>query len=150
MFAGSKDTTVHPSVMNDLHTYYQHFIGASNIKFVRNVPAEHAMPTDFFGNKCDFKGNPFINNCRFDAAGELLKFIYGPLNPKNTGGLDDRRFIEFDQSEFIGNPHQHSMADTGLIYVPASCANGQACRLHVVFHGCLQYPAFSQFERLRW
>ncbi|WP_157660753.1 PHA-depolymerase-like protein [Burkholderia ubonensis] len=132
--------------MNDLRTYYRHFISAANIKYVKNVPAEHAMPTDFFGNTCDFKGNPFINNCHFDASGELLKWIYGPLNPRNTGSLDDQRFIEFDQSEFIGNPRQHSMADTGWIYVPANCANGQACRLHVVFHGCLQYPAFSEGE----
>ncbi|WP_232429218.1 PHA-depolymerase-like protein [Burkholderia ubonensis] len=144
MFSGSQDSVVMQSVMNDLRTYYRHFISAANIKYVKNIRAEHAMPTDFFGNTCDFKGNPFINNCHFDASGELLKWIYGPLNPRNTGSLDDQRFIEFDQSEFIGNPRQHSMADTGWIYVPANCANGQACRLHVVFHGCFQYPAFSE------
>jgi hypothetical protein len=143
MFSGTMDSVVKQSVMNDLQTYYRHFISGSNIKYIENVAAEHAMPTDFFGNACTFKGDPFINNCHFDAAGDLLKWIYGPLNPMNTGVLDDQRFIEFDQSEFIANPHQHSMASTGWIYVPSNCANGQACRLHVVFHGCKQYPGYS-------
>ncbi|WP_232444252.1 PHA-depolymerase-like protein [Burkholderia ubonensis] len=143
MFSGTQDSVVHPSVMNDLQTYYRHFVNASNIRLVKNVPAEHAMPTDSFGNACNFKGNPYINDCRFDAAGQLLNWIYGSLNPRNAGSLDDRRFIEFDQSEFIGNPRQHSMADTGWVFVPANCVNGQRCRLHVVFHGCLQYPAYS-------
>src|SRR5260370_5389349 len=111
------DSVVKQSVMNDLQTYYRHFISGSNIKYIKNVAAEHAMPTDFFGNACTFKGDPFINNCHFDAAGDLLKWIYGPLNPINTGALDDQRFIEFDQSEFISTPHQHSMAKTAWSYL---------------------------------
>jgi hypothetical protein len=141
MFSGTVDSVVKQSVMNDLQTYYRHFISGSHIKFIKNVAAEHAMPTNFFGNACTFKGDPFINNCHFDAAGNLLTWIYGPLNPKNTGTLDEQRFIEFDQSEFVANPHRHSMANTGWIYVPANCSNGQACKLHVVFHGCHQYPS---------
>jgi len=143
MFSGTTDSVVKQSVMNDLQTYYKHFVSSPNINYVKTMPAEHAMPTDFFGNVCNFKGDPFINNCHFDAAGELLKWIYSPLNPKSTGPLAEQRFVEFDQSEFIANPHQHSMANTGWIYVPANCANGQVCRLHVVFHGCKQYPNYS-------
>jgi hypothetical protein len=30
------------------------------------------------------------------------------------------------------------MAESGFAYVPAGCAAGQACRLHVAFHGCEQ------------
>jgi poly(3-hydroxybutyrate) depolymerase len=33
-----------------------------------------------------------------------------------------------------------SLADTGYAYVPASCAGGETCKVHVVFHGCKQTP----------
>jgi len=141
LFSGTKDSVVKQSVMNDLQTYYRHFVSGPNIKYIKNVVAQHAMPTDFFGNACTFKGDPYINNCHFDAAGNLLQWIYGSLNSKTTGALNDQRFVEFDQSEFIANPRQHSMDNTGWIYVPAKCANGEACKLHVVFHGCDQYPS---------
>ncbi len=34
-----------------------------------------------------------------------------------------------------------SMDDFGYIYIPSGCKS-QACRVHVVFHGCLQGRAF--------
>src|SRR5256885_14047845 len=33
------------------------------------------------------------------------------------------------------------MAATGWVYVPASCAAGATCKLHVALHGCLQNSA---------
>jgi poly(3-hydroxybutyrate) depolymerase len=32
------------------------------------------------------------------------------------------------------------LADTGYAYVPAGCAGGATCKVHVVFHGCKQTP----------
>jgi hypothetical protein len=97
------------------------------------------MPTDFFGNACGFRGDPFINNCNFDAAGQLLKWLYGSLSARSAGTLGGR-FIEFDQGEFLADPTSHGMWQTGWVYVPASCEGNARCRLHVVFHGCKQYP----------
>jgi len=139
LFSGSADSVVPTPVMQALETYYKHYVNPSNIFFEKGVPAEHAMPTDSFGNACSFRGDPFINNCHFDAAGELLKWIYGNLNPKNTGTLSGR-FIEFNQSEFLASPASHGMSPSGWVYVPATCEHAQ-CRLHIVFHGCKQYPA---------
>ena len=45
------------------------------------------LDTDFFGNACTTRGDPFINNCRYDGAGSLLQWIYGNLQPDNTGTL---------------------------------------------------------------
>jgi len=149
MFSGTGDTLVPQPVMDDLATYYRHYISkVSNIAFKKDIPAKHAMPTDFFGNACGNLGTPYINNCNFDAAGELLKWIYGAaLNPKNAGTLTGQ-FIEFDQKEFIDdhNPTAHGMANSGFVYVPANCdkSNNQVCRLHVAFHGCLQDPTNIQ------
>lgn len=145
MFSGTGDTTVKQSVMNDLQTYYQHYISSANISYKNNINAQHAMPTDYYGNSCTYSGDPYINNCAYDGAGQLLQWIYGTLSAKNAGTLGGQ-FIEFDQSQFIASPNSHSMANTGWLYVPANCANNQTCKLHVVFHGCKQYPSYTYFS----
>ncbi len=139
LFSGSADSVVPPQVMNGLELYYKNYMGAANIFFRKDLPAEHAMPTDSFGNACSFRGEPFINDCDYDAAGELLKWIYGGLAARNPGTLGGE-FVEFDQSEFLPSPDQHGMWPSGWAYVPAACANGEQCKLHVAFHGCRQYP----------
>jgi len=141
LFSGSHDTVVPQRVMNDLSTYYRHYIASANISYKNDMPAEHAMPTDFFGNPCGTRDDPFINNCDYDAAGQLLQWIYGELQPKNTGQLGGS-FINFDQGEFIDHAADHGMAPDGWLYVPASCSNNESCKLHVVFHGCKQYETY--------
>lgn len=141
LFSGSKDDVVPPAVMQDLLTYYRHYAKEENIRFVGDVAAEHAFPTEDFGNKsCSDYGPPFINKCRFDGAGELLKWMYGDLKLKavTQGG----RLIEFDQTEFAPARHatEHGLAPTGFVYVPPTCeaGTGTTCRLHIAFHGCKQ------------
>jgi len=139
LLSGTIDSTVRQPVMDDLKTMYANYLPAANIYYKNNLAAEHSVPTDFFGNGCSVNGLPFVDNCNFDTAGEILKWIYGPLNAKNPGALTGS-FINFDQSAFWGNgnPNFYSMANSGYAYVPAACAAGQACKLHVAFHGCLQ------------
>jgi chitodextrinase len=141
LFSGTSDTAVPQRIMDDLFTYYRHYIDAANIFYKNDIAAEHAMPTDYFGNTCATRNDPFINNCNYDGAGQLLQWIYGNLNPKNTGQLGGA-FINFDQSEFIDQPNDHGMAADGWLYVPANCASRQVCSLHVVFHGCKQYETY--------
>lgn len=139
ILAGTADTVVPQVIGDDLQTYYRHYINASHISYKRDLAAEHAMPTDGFGNDCDTLGSPFINNCKFDAAGELLKWLYGPLAARNTGAPAGR-LIVFDQSEFLAQPRWHGLGQKGYLYVPPACDNDgrNECRLHVAFHGCLQ------------
>ncbi|HMA70268.1 MAG TPA: fibronectin type III domain-containing protein [Xanthobacteraceae bacterium] len=141
MFSGTSDTVVPQRIMNDLFTYYRHYIDAANISYKNDIAAEHAMPTDYFGNPCMTRDDPFINNCNYDGAGQLLRWIYGNLNPKNTGQLGGA-FINFNQGEFIDQPNDHGMASDGWLYVPVNCSNRQICTLHVVFHGCKQYETY--------
>jgi chitodextrinase len=141
LFSGKNDTLVPPRVMNDLSTYYRHYIPAELIFYKNDIAAEHAMPTDFFGNSCATRADPYINNCNYDGAGQLLQWIYGSLNPKNTGQLGGS-FVNFDQRQFIDQSSDHGMAADGWLYVPAACANNQSCKLHVVFHGCNQYETY--------
>lgn len=148
LFSGSKDKTVYPIVVERLFDYYRHYASPSNIFFERSIPAAHSMVTDRYGQPCDHVGdgnNPndiFINNCGYDAAGNLLNHIYGALKPRaNPDAVLKGSIVEFDQGEFIGNPASHSMNPTGYAYVPTDCDDGATCRIHVVFHGCRQFPA---------
>jgi poly(3-hydroxybutyrate) depolymerase len=134
LFSGTSDNTVKPAVMNDLQTYYQSFVPAANTFYKNTVGAGHAMVTDDYGSACSTTASPYINNCGFDLAGEMLKHIHGALAARNNGTLSGT-FTEFDQSAFASG---HGMATTGWVYVPASCASGATCKLHVVFHGCKQ------------
>ena len=70
--------------MQDLLAYYQRYVSAGQIAFEADLPAEHAMPTDDYGRSCVYRGDPYINHCKFDAAGAMLKWLYGALNPRSA------------------------------------------------------------------
>lgn len=148
LYSGTIDSTVKQLVMNEAHNYYKNYVSAANIFYKNNIASEHAMVTDYFGSSCSVKGSPYINNCNFDLAGEMLKWIYGPLNAKNSGTLGGT-YVEFNQTDFIANPPSHGMANTGWLYVPASCDSNQACKLHVAIHGCQQDPTKIQDKYYR-
>lgn len=136
IFAGSKDGLVKASVAVALRDFYATYLNPVRIRHVDTVPAGHAMVTRDYGDACGAMKKPFINNCGFDAAGELLAHIYGPLRAPVAS--EEGRLFAFDQSEFLeGNPHRHSMANEGYLYIPRRCTQ-IACRVHIVFHGCRQ------------
>jgi poly(3-hydroxybutyrate) depolymerase/chitodextrinase len=143
LYSGTIDSTVKQLVMNEANTYYKNYVNNTNIFYKNNLASEHAMVTDYFGSGCSVKASPYINNCGFDLAGEMLKWIYGPLNPKTTGTLGGS-FVEFNQADFIASPTTRGMANTGWLYVPASCGSNQTCKLHVALHGCQQDPTKIQ------
>ncbi len=102
--------------------------------------AGHSWVTEDFGVPCKDNRDPYINDCDYDQAGDVLEHIYGELNPRSTSLSGT--FVEFDQSEFApnGRPTEHGLFDAGYLYVPSACApesTGQ-CPLHVVLHGCKQ------------
>lgn len=141
LFSGTRDKTVPAAVMNTLNDYYLEFVDAANIIYVNDIAAGHGMITDDAGNTlCEATESPFINDCNYDAAGALLKHIYGnSLQPpdKQLNGT----FLPFDQSEFSTNIKSASLNNIGYIYVPERCRSGRQCRLHVAFHGCRQHIA---------
>jgi poly(3-hydroxybutyrate) depolymerase len=127
LFSGTEDRTVKPEVVERLAAFYKLY-GATPQRAQK--PAGHAMVTEDAGNACGVTEPPFINDCDFDAAGELLKVL---INAAPRAAKPSGRLIAFDQEEFGGA----SMAERGYVYVPASCAK-ERCRVHVAFHGCRQ------------
>ncbi len=142
LFSGKADSIVPQTVMNDLAAYYANYVEQSAINYKADIDAQHAQPTDFYGNSCATLGDPYINNCGYDAAGELLKWVYGSLNPRNDSELSGT-LVQFDQAEFLRDPVSHGMDKNGWLYVPAACRDQQQCRVHIAFHGCNQYQSYS-------
>ena len=135
LFSGTKDTTVNPEVMVVLDEYLNEY--TSEVASVFNLTAAHTQPTDDPTNKnpCTLSASPYLSDCNYDGAGEALNQIAGtPLQARNNGQLSGS-LETFDQTEFIVGK---SMDKMGYVYVPASCAAGDACTLHISFHGCEQ------------
>ncbi len=141
LFVGTSDYTVGPNPMNGANTQYQNNgVPAANRSYVQRSGTAHTFPTDFDSsgnNACGSSASPYISNCGYDGAGAALAKFYGTLNPRNNAPAA-ANYVEFDQAAFTSNP---GMAATGWLYVPANCAAGAACRLHVALHGCQQNAA---------
>lgn len=131
---GTQDRTVSPEVVDGLARLYDLF--NTKLLVVKDKPAGHAMVTQNAGNACSASEPPFINDCDYDAAGELLRYLLGGLSP--PAAKPQGRLIAFDQKAFAdGNAYAISMADDGYAYVPNACET-ERCRVHVAFHGCRQ------------
>ena len=135
LFTGKRDETVRPVVVAALKRYYEAYVPPGAIAYVDGIDAGHAMITSDHGGTCAATAPPYINDCQFDAAGQLLQHIYGPLVPPVAS--ETGRLIVFDQTEFTSDAYSISLADNGYAYVPRSCETAQ-CRVHVAFHGCRQ------------
>ena len=138
LFVGNSDTTVGPNPMNAVQTQYtNNGVGSANLDYIRRDGAAHVFPTDFDAtgdNACNSASSPYISNCGYDGAKAALTKFYGTLAARNNAPAAGN-YIEFDQTAFTTNP---GMAATGWIYVPANCAAGAVCKVHVALHGCQQ------------
>lgn len=132
LFSGSLDRTVQPAVVDGLGRFYALY--KTKFVLVKDKPAGHAMVTEHAGSACGATEPPFINDCDYDAAGELLRHVLVNLSPPAT--KPNGRLLAFDQQAF-GKAKSISMADAGYVYVPRAC-DTERCRVHIVFHGCRQ------------
>jgi len=139
---GTLDTRINASVANTLYVQYSQIIDAENLDYINDKPFSHLFPKLNTGVNCEISESPFIGNCGYDAAGELLNFIADPLKPRATKeeAASDGDLIKFAQAE-LANIEGAGMHKYGYVYVPKSCEGNnsqQACSLHLSFHGCNQ------------
>jgi hypothetical protein len=143
LFSGKEDRTVVPGVVQALREFYASY--NTSPVLIADKPAGHGMVTESAGNpECPVTRAPFINDCDYDAAGELLKHLLGNLAPPaaKPGG----RLASFDQKPF--GAYSISMDDEAFVYIPKTCES-QRCRVHVAFHGCRQGRAAVQDQFAR-
>jgi len=158
LFTGTEDTVVNPGVVHKLQSYYGNF-GVDEIKLVDTVPAEHSWVTDSYGNSCSFKGEPYINNCGYNAANELLTYLHSTSGKGNLSSTSVHtslnnftgtnksskgggKLVKINQKTFVPPgviPAAIGLHDTAYAFLPDGCSfGGQNCDIHVAFHGCLQ------------
>jgi poly(3-hydroxybutyrate) depolymerase len=135
LFAGTLDRVVEPPVVDATRRFYALFKPPpGSVVLVADKPAGHGMITADSGVACDTTASPYINDCGYDAAGELLQHLLGPLEapPAKESG----RILRFDQRPFAGgDAFAIGLGDSGYLYLPKSCET-EPCRIHVALHGC--------------
>jgi len=133
IFHGSLDTAVPIAVNDALVSTYQALVPAEQITVVTDIPAAHTFPADGVGSACDQLVSPFVADCGYDAAGQLLQTLYPGLQPRGAEvstaiipvKLQDAAAAMLDESAWL--------------FVPPACAqSGAGCALHLVLHGCAQ------------
>ncbi|NRQ43015.1 polyhydroxybutyrate depolymerase [Rheinheimera sp. YQF-2] len=136
IFHGSKDATVHPKLALALHKQYQLWVKPENIALINDRAFGHTFPTSApYSDSCSLSETPFLAGCDYDAAGQLLTHLLGKLQSAGTTATGS--LLQINQHQ-LSAAAKTTLAETGYLYVPQSCADGQPCRLHVSFHGCKQ------------
>lgn len=139
IFSGSNDRTVKTIVVDQVEKYYKTAgIPPAGIKYVRNN-AGHALIVEDAKTPCPETAPPFINDCDYEQSHDILRHIYGELNPPAKMDSPDGKIVKFDQSEFIEG-EKSSMSKEAFVFVPRTCES-QKCRIHVAMHGCEQGAA---------
>ncbi|CAN0191726.1 unnamed protein product [Lampetra fluviatilis] len=117
LFAGTKDSTVHPGIISKVQEYYQEFVtAAGSIRTVLDIPAEHGFPTVSTGGACGSQNSDYINSCGYHAAFELLNHIYGGgLQRPSESHQPEGELINFDQKEYFNfsPPSTYGMDNSG-------------------------------------
>ena len=134
LFHGRNDAVMNASLQGAARDFYL-ALGSPAPTVIADVEAPHGFPTLYSGATCTGMAEPWLNACKYDAAGELLNTLYGDLEaPAETaGGL-----IEVPQP----GADEVTMLPMALAYVPAVCQAGDACGVHIAFHGCQQSTAY--------
>ncbi len=142
LFTGKSDHTVVPAIVISAAAFYRDLgVPTEQIKLVSDINAGHAFVTESADLACDETSKPYVVDCDYDQAGDLLSFIYGPLKPAAAQATGE--YIIFDQRPFTRDLPTHGMETSGVVYVPAACRDGRdpttpRCRVHIAFHGCSQ------------
>jgi hypothetical protein len=140
VFHGSRDTTVGAAVTDSLLRFYGSFIPQERIRYETKVAAAHGFPAKDQGTACDVAAAPWINDCDYDAAGEMLRHFHDDVS--EPAGKLRGQLVSFDQRRYAAAGALASLADDGWVFVPKDCAAGNPCRIHVAFHGCRQGSGF--------
>ena len=136
LFHGTLDTTVARTVSDQLAQFYAAVVKPEQLRYVNQIATAHSMPTRSKGNPCNTAETPFISACQYDAAGEMLGFLLGTLQPAVTDASG--RVLKFDQANYAPSG-ELTLADEGYVYIPKRCDAGSVCKLHIAFHGCQQF-----------
>lgn len=160
IFTGTEDRVVKQVVVQRTREFYLGLgVPESNIQFVDDVPAGHALlTTNLEDNALGLNQPPFLNRLDADDAEPQSWTILEQLLGQQATGQALRkpqrdkpvpltgRLLRFDQRPFFDDESRASMSAYGYVYVPASVQpGGPQPRVHVALHGCKQGANYVDF-----
>jgi hypothetical protein len=144
IYQGKYDSAERPEMANKLIEFYFRLgVPRSALKAIAGE-GNHNFPTiRSDGIDCKAARFPYIANCAYDLAGDLLSHTLG--RPLKRGKFNVRNLRRIQQD---GAPK--SLAPYGYFYANPFClANPGACDLHVALHGCEMADDFDpNFQQL--
>ncbi|GAA0347243.1 PHB depolymerase family esterase [Bowmanella denitrificans] len=135
LLRGTLDEKIIQPVADALAKQYQDWVGEQNVHIVQDKAFAHHFPTQAQGTACDKSEPPFIGNCGYNAAAEMLNYIAALA--RQGGDAKPGQLLAINQQQ-LGGEAASGLADQAFLYVPSSCAAGATCQLHISFHGCNQ------------
>lgn len=133
LFRGTEDSKVSALVHGAAADLYAEFLPADQIRRVDDIDADHVFPASGRGNDCQEVTQPYVGDCDYDGAGELLSFLYPGLAEPDNPQVADLLRVE------LPGAADAELMDTAYLYIPSACKGGtQSCALHLVLHGCDQ------------
>jgi poly(3-hydroxybutyrate) depolymerase len=133
LFHGARDTIVAAEVSDAAAAVYAEFVPDGHMVRIDDVEAGHSFPARGRGSACTTYEPPYVADCGYDAAGELLQHLYPGLDAPaaETDG-------ELGEVTLPGAADAN-LSETAYLFVPPICNGGEkSCPLHLVLHGCAQ------------
>ena len=131
LFHGAQDTIVAAEVSAAAAAIYAEFIPAEQIERIDDVEAGHSFPARGRGSACTAYEPPYVADCGYDAAGEMLQHLYPGLEPPSAAAGGELQQVA------LPGAGEAALSETAYLFVPEACADGgKSCPLHLVLHGC--------------
>ena len=133
LFRGTRDSKVSGLVHWSAADLYGNFLAPDQLQRVDNINADHVFPARGQGNDCHAVVPPYVGDCGYDGAGELLSFLYPGLTAPTGRQVGDLLGVDLPGADGA------ELMEKAYLYVPSACEEGtQICALHLVLHGCAQ------------
>jgi poly(3-hydroxybutyrate) depolymerase len=133
LFRGKRDSKISGPVHWAAADLYAEFMPADRIRRVDDIDAEHVFPAQGHGNSCFEIVAPYVGDCDYDGAGELLAYLYPGLKPPQAEPVAKLREVD------LPGAGDADLMETAYLFVPPACEDGaERCGLHLVLHGCAQ------------
>lgn len=139
IFHGTLDAAVGEKSTAATAAMYDGVLPPARTVYVNDVPAAHLFPTLDSGGDCAQAAPPWLGACGYDAAGEMLSFLYPGLTPPSVSDRAPAAEGEFLELTVPGAA-EAGLAKSALAWFPPSCPP-EGCRLHLALHGCAMSTA---------
>ena len=100
----------------------------------------HNLPVASVGPDCAKSEPPYLGRCGWDAAGEVMRYLFS-AEAIVVPGTGDGELRRFSQSHYLTDGEDAFLDDSGYVYLPKTCLQGTPCGLLIAFHGCQQNAA---------